>query len=67
MDNVYTSDQIKEAWDSYQSMKVLKVLKDGKWKVYKNISVSRIDATKAEVVKINTVMSFPKFLEKEYR
>jgi len=67
MDNVYTSDQIKEAWDSYQSMKVLKVLKDGKWKVYKDISVARIDATKAEVVKINTVMSFPKFLEKEYR
>ncbi len=66
MDSVYTLDQIKEAWALYRSQKVLKVLMGGKWTVFRDLKTKPTDATKAEVVKINTVMGFPKFLEREY-
>jgi len=65
MESVYTLTQIKESWEAYQSTKVLKILKHGKWKIHRDLSIRPTDATKAEVVKINTAMSFPKFLEME--
>ena len=65
---VYSLNQIKEAWAEYGSRTVLKVLKDGKWKVTEipKGGLKNISATKASVVKIKDVMSFPKFLETVY-
>ena len=65
---VCSLDQIKEAWAEYGSKTVLKILKDGKWKMVEmpKGGLKNISATKASVVKIKDVMSFPKFLETVY-
>lgn len=69
MDRVYTERIIEEAWGDYITKKVLKLLVDGKWKyrlVEEQVSRGAVNATKAEVVTINKVMGFPKFLKKYY-
>jgi hypothetical protein len=75
---IYTQAQIEEAWLEYKTRQTLRVLKDGKWKIYVTDGpTNRVeslfmtgpqlnDATRAELVKISTVMSFPKYLKGHY-
>jgi len=57
-------DIIKDAWIEYKKRQVLKVLKDGKWEIRPLSKSTDLSGTRAEVVKLHTVMSFPKYLEK---
>ena len=65
---IYTQPQIEEAWTEYNAKQVLRVLKDGQWKIYDKtlINPNAIGGTRAELVNLKTVMSFPKYLKKHY-
>ena len=72
---IYTQPQIEEAWKEYNAKTVMRILKGGEWKTYDlgsaangtpgNIG-SMNGATRSEIVKLRTVMSFPKYLNKHY-
>jgi len=64
MDSVYTQKQVEDTWIDYQQKTVLRVLKDGKWKVYDQDKIDKIDGTRAEIVKLKTVLSFPAYLKR---
>ncbi len=63
----YNADQIKDAWEKYNTIKVLKTLEKGKWKwhVIKG-KIPRIQATRAMVVRMADVIDFPVYLGKYY-
>jgi len=63
MEKVYTAIQIKEAWDAYQDAKAWRVLKEGKWKIYRKSPNIEDGVTKCEMVNLKDKMSFPRFLE----
>ena len=61
----YTLPEIKELWDKYQDTSGLRILKDGRWKyVFSNQKQHLINATRAEVVRLAQVMTFPEYLKK---
>jgi len=62
--DLYPIGYIEKAWDKYQHHRVLRVLKDGKWRIQSLGDSNQIDGVRAEVVKISSVMGFPKYLEK---
>ena len=69
---IYTQPQIEEAWAEYKEKRVTRVLKDGKWTVH-DFAVNSLTlphylagATRSELVKLKTIMSFPKYLKKHY-
>ena len=61
----YTLKDIETLWKDYETKKVLRVLKDGKWETIplKGTGIPHVAATQAKVVKIMDVMSFPKYLK----
>jgi hypothetical protein len=63
MEETYTISQIKDLWNDYQTAKAWRVLRDGKWKVYKKAPDTTDGATSAEMIRIKDHVSFPKFLE----
>ncbi len=69
---IYTQPQIEEAWTDYNTEQILRVLKDGKWTAYDETGNPDLraylqdGATRAELVNLKTVMSFPKYLKKHY-
>ena len=63
MDEVYTLPQIKERWEDYQKAKAWRVLRGGKWRVYKKAPDTTDGATRAEMIKLKDHISFPKFIE----
>jgi len=61
----YTLPQIKELWNKYRDINGLRILKDGRWKyLFGHQKQDLIGATRAEVVQLSQVMSFPEYLEK---
>ena len=66
MKEVYTLNQLKEAWQSYNTDKVMKVLKDGKWYIMPTGSKLDSGVTGARVETCSNVMSFIGYLEKYY-
>ena len=63
----YTEAQIADAWEKYNTVKVLKTLEGGKWKwqIIKG-RLGRIQATRAMVVRLADVIDFPKYLSEYY-
>jgi len=66
MNEVYTLNQLKEAWGLYKTNKVMKVLKDGKWYIVPAGTKLEDGVTGARVETYNNVMSFIRYLEKYY-
>lgn len=64
---LYSIEFLESAWKDYTTKKVLKMLIKGKW-VIKPLDEhgGPVAATRAEVVVISKVISFPKFLRKYY-
>ena len=62
----FTIEIIKDAWTEYKTKNVLRVLRDGKWKTMPSTDVDKIKGTRAEVVSVSVVVSFPEFLEENY-
>lgn len=63
MQEVYTFAQIKEFWNLYQNTKAWRVLRDGKWKLYKKSPDTGDGATKVTMIHVKDHMEFPKFIE----
>lgn len=63
METVYTLPQIKDLWDEYQNAKAWRVLRGGKWKVYRTAPDTTDGATEARMVNLKDHVSFPKYLE----
>ena len=63
MEAVYTLPQIKELWEAYQNAKAWRVLREGKWKIYRKSPNIEDGVTKCEMIKLKDKMSFPKFME----
>lgn len=63
MEAVYTISQIKELWDDYQAAKAWRVLRAGKWKIYRKAPDTTDGATRAEMVDLKNYIDFPKFIE----
>lgn len=65
---MYSIDDIKSAWEVYDAKKVLRVLRNGTW-VNLDLSSARspIEGTRSEVIELKKTMSFPEFLEKEWK
>jgi hypothetical protein len=58
----YSLDKIKDHWDDYQAANCWRALRGGKWTIYtKQPDLS--DAVSCQMVKVRTVMSFPRYLE----
>ena len=62
----YTLETIRRAWIEYKKKNVLRVLRDGSWVTMPSTEVDKIAGTRAEVIKMSVVMSFPEFLEENY-
>ena len=61
----YTLLDIKDLWNKYEKVSGLRILKDGKWKyIFGNQKQELINATRAEVVQLSQVMTFPDYLKK---
>lgn len=64
---IYTKQQIDSAWKEYKETMVLRGLKDGKKVVLPLSAGANLEGfTSAQMIKLSSVMSFPKFLEKEH-
>ena len=63
---IFTINQIEEAWKRYCNMQVLRVLKNGQWriKILNGQGIPRVDATRAEVKTMRDVYDFPEYLRK---
>ena len=66
MKEIFTFDQLKKAWESYRTDKVMKVLKGGKWYTVPTGTKLEEGVTEAQVVTFSNAMSFPWYLEKHY-
>lgn len=66
MRDVYTITQLKEAWASYSTDKVMRVQKGGKWYSVPTGTKLEGDVTGARVETYSNVMSFIRYLEKYY-
>ena len=64
MTEVYTIDQLRQAWKSYKTLKVMKVLKGGSWYLRNADTKLESGITEAHVVTCDKVMSFITYLEK---
>ena len=67
--NPMTLTEISEAWKEYKSKRVMSVLRNGK-EVFEPLDgkrTGRIDGTSAQVVAMSKAMTFPEFLEKEWK
>jgi len=63
----YTLKDIEALWKGYDCETVLRILKEGKWQtmqILKGKGIPRIAATRAKVVKVKDVMSFPEYLKR---
>jgi hypothetical protein len=61
----YTLEDIQTAYKEYESINVLRVLKDGKWRteVLDGRPRGNFEGTSAQVVKLSKVIDFPEYLE----
>ena len=61
----YSTEDISRAWAAFNTLKVLRVLKDGRWHttVVDGSPQGRIDGTQAQVRPLKDAMDFPEFLE----
>lgn len=65
---MYSIDDIKSAWNAYETRKTVRVLRNGSWVYVNPVSLrNTIDGTRAEVIDLKKTMSFPEFLEKEWK
>jgi len=55
-----------EEFKEFSNTKVFRVLREGKWVVLPLKGAQNIDGTRAEVVPVKSVMSFPKYLKAKY-
>ena len=58
----YSMEELKSLWPSYDKAKTMRVLKDGTWIVTENRGMIP-GATKAEIVPMSQVKTFPEYLE----
>ena len=58
----FTLADITKAWDGYQSAYCWRTLKGGKWTVYTK-EPGLNNAVSCQMVKVRSVMSFPRYLE----
>jgi hypothetical protein len=65
---VYNEQQIQSAWQDYITDKIVEIKRNGKkeYKEFKPGWMDRVDGTRAKVVQICKVMSFPKYLKKVF-
>ena len=63
MQEVYTLNQLKEAWKSYTTDRVMKTQKDGIWHLRAVGTKLEDGVTSASVVSCKAAMSFPRYLE----
>jgi hypothetical protein len=63
MDKVFTMKQIDAAWIEYKKSVGWRILKDGKWSYVGEAPDLSGGVTRAEMVKTETEMTFPKYLE----
>ncbi len=63
---IFTMAEIKTYWDDYSTKKVMRVLNNGEWELVplEKRSQSLIASTRAEIVPLKKVQSFPEYLEK---
>lgn len=65
---MFSLDDIKSAWTIYDSKKTVRVLRNGSWVIVDPMSLRvPLDGTRAEVIDLKKTMSFPEFLEKEWK
>jgi hypothetical protein len=64
-ERTYTLDEIRDLWERYNSERVVRIMKDGKWQIVspKSIQGGLISATRAEHTIRRLAQSFPEFLE----
>jgi hypothetical protein len=62
----FSLTELKIYWDDYSAKKVMRVLKDGVWEVVPldKRNQSLIASTRAEIVPLKKVQTFPEYLEK---
>lgn len=58
----YSLDELKVLWPSYDKAKTMRVLRDGKWEVTESRGMIP-GATRAEVIPLKQVRTFPEWLE----
>lgn len=58
----YSMEELKSLWPSYDKAKVMRVLKDGVWEITEGRGMIP-GATKAEIVPMKQVKTFPEYLE----
>ena len=63
MEEVYNMTQIKELWQEYKEAKAWRVLRDGKWKLYKKAPDTTSGATRCEMINVKEHIEFPKYIE----
>lgn len=63
MDKVFTMKQIDAAWIEYKKSTGWRVLREGKWEYSGQAPDLAGGVTRAEMVKTETEMTFPKYLE----
>jgi hypothetical protein len=63
---IFTMAEIKTYWDDYSTKKVMRVLNNGEWELVplEKRNQSLIASTRAEIVPLKKVQSFPEYLEK---
>uniref|UniRef100_A0A6H1ZKH9 Uncharacterized protein n=1 Tax=viral metagenome TaxID=1070528 RepID=A0A6H1ZKH9_9ZZZZ len=54
-------EDIKIKWEDYQLAMGWRILKEGKWKIYKKPDID--GAIRCEMVKLKDYISFPEYLE----
>lgn len=65
----YTINQIEKHWAKYEKARVMKVMRGGKTELVemKGAGIPRLQATRASIVNLSTVISFPEYLRKNGR
>jgi hypothetical protein len=61
----FAIDQIEKAWREYDDAKAMRYLVNGKWEhiiIFPGKVLPRIEATRAEMVPLYKVMTFPEYL-----
>jgi hypothetical protein len=61
----YTHDELKVFWADYSQKKCMRILKDGSWLIVPMNTQRQmhIAGTKAEIVPLKLVKTFPEYLE----
>ena len=56
--------QLKKLWDRYMDISGVRILRGGKWVYdFSGAPLHHIKGTRAEVIKLSQVLTFPQYLE----